>query len=108
MALVTALAVPAMMLAGCGEWHTLTSGSIDIESAERDTNGYITEEEAKQGALEHTQILDEALCDDIVVKLDDSGDPVKWVVYIDSEGESYHYEVDAKTGELISFGSIRL
>lgn len=96
---------PTVALTGCEGWQTITSGGIDIENAERDADGYITEEEAKKGALNKAEILDEAFVDLIEAELDKSGDPVKWVVDFDSEGTSYHYEVNAENGDLIDFSS---
>ncbi len=102
----------ALMLApaivGCDGWETITSGGIAIDSVERDANGYIVEDAVKEAALTMAEVYDEALCTYIDAELDESADPVQWVVDFDAEGTSYHYVVNAENGDLISFSSTSL
>ena len=98
--------VPALALTGCGDgWETVSSGGIAIDSVERDENGYIVESAAKDAALTMAEVFDEALCSTMVTELDQTSDPVKWVIDFDAEGTSYHYEVNAENGDLIDFTS---
>ena len=109
LALAAALAFTlAPALVGCGGWETVTSGGIAIDSVERDANGYIVEDAVKEAALTMAEVYDEALCTYIDAELDESADPVQWVVDFDAEGTSYHYVVDAENGDLISFSSTSL
>ena len=109
-ALAAAIALaPAAMMAGCEGWETVTNGGIAIDSAERDANGYIVEEAARAGALRMAdETLTEAECTMIESRLDDSESPARWVVDFDAYGTSYHYVVDAESGELIDFQSLTL
>jgi uncharacterized membrane protein YkoI len=41
----------------------------------------------------------------VETSLDTAGDPVTWTVGFDANGTSYHYVVDAETGDLVDFSS---
>ena len=108
-ALASVLACGApLALAGCGDgWETVSSGGIAVDSVERDDNGYIAEEAAKEAAFTMAEVL-EAECTLVDTKLDDSSDPVTWTVDFDANGTSYHYVVNAENGDLVTFSSLGL
>ena len=65
------------------------------------TTGLITEEEAAQIAKEHAQVTD---CTMLPVKLDrDDGRQVYDVEFFTADGKEYDYEIDAATGEVLSY-----
>ena len=93
-------------LVGCGNgWETVSSGGIAIDSVERDENGCIAEDAAKEAALTMAEVT-EAECTLIDTNLDTSGNPVTWTVDFDANGTSYHYVVNAENGDLIDFSSL--
>ena len=104
LALTLAL-VPAGALVGCGGWEKLSSGGIAIESVERDENGYIIEDAVKEAAFTMAEVT-EAEVTSVATVLDNSSDPVKWVVDFDANGTSYHYAINAENGDLIDFESM--
>ena len=105
-AVAVALACGApVALVGCGEgWETVSSGGIATDSVERDENGYIVEEAAKEAAFAKAEVM-EAEVTLVETSLDTTGDPVTWTVDFDANGTSYHYVVDAETGDLVDFSS---
>lgn len=108
LAFVAALAfTPALALAGCGGWESLTSGGIALESVERDDKGYIVEDAAKEAAFTMADVT-EAEVMMVDTALDESSDPAKWIVDFDANGTSYHYVVNAENGDLIDFASLTL
>lgn len=108
LAFVAALAfTPALALAGCGGWESLTSGGIALESVERDDKGYIAEDAAKEAAFTMADVT-EAEVMMVDTALDESSDPAKWIVDFDANGTSYHYVVNAENGDLIDFASLTL
>ena len=63
--------------------------------------GLITEEEAASIAKEHAQVTD---CTMLPVKLDrDDGRQVYDVEFFTADGKEYDYEIDAATGEVLSY-----
>ena len=65
------------------------------------TTGLITEEEAANIAKEHAQVTD---CTMLPVKLDrDDGRQVYDVEFFTADGKEYDYEIDAATGEVLSY-----
>lgn len=65
------------------------------------TTGLITEEEAASIAKEHAQVTD---CTMLPVKLDrDDGRQVYDVEFFTADGKEYDYEIDAATGEVLSY-----
>lgn len=65
------------------------------------TTGLITEEEAAQIAKEHAQVTD---CTLLPVQLDrDDGRQVYDVEFYTADGKEYDYEIDAATGEVLSY-----
>ncbi len=65
------------------------------------TTGLITEEEAASIAKEHAQVTD---CTMLPVKLDrDDGRQVYDVEFYTADGKEYDYEIDAATGEVLSY-----
>ena len=93
-------------LVGCGDgWETVSSGGITIDSVERDENGYIAEDAAKQAAFTMAEVMEDE-CTLIDTNLDTSGNPVTWTVDFDANGTSYHYVVNAENGDLIDFSSL--
>ncbi len=63
--------------------------------------GLITEEEAANIAKEHAQVTD---CTMLPVKLDrDDGRQVYDVEFYTADGKEYDYEIDAATGEVLSY-----
>lgn len=105
-AIAVALACGApVALAGCGDgWETVSSGGIAVDSVERDENGYIVEDAAKEAAFTMAEVM-EAECTLVDANLDTAGDPVTWTVNFDANGTSYHYVVNAENGDLIDFSS---
>lgn len=96
----------SVALVGCGGgWETVSSGGITIDSVERDENGYIVEDAAKQAAFTMAEVM-EAECTFIDTNLDTSGNPVTWTVNFEANGTSYHYVVNAENGDLIDFSSL--
>jgi glycosyltransferase involved in cell wall biosynthesis len=95
-----------VVLAGCGDgWETVSSGGIAVDSVDRDENGYIVEEAAKEAAFTMAEVT-EGECTLVDASLDTSGDPVTWTVDFDANGTSYHYVVNAENGDLIDFSSL--
>lgn len=65
------------------------------------STGLITEEEAANIAKEHAQVTD---CTMLPVKLDwDDGRQVYDVEFFTADGKEYDYEIDAATGEVLSY-----
>ena len=65
------------------------------------TTGLITEEEAASIAKEHAQVTD---CTLLPVQLDrDDGRQVYDVEFYTADGKEYDYEIDAATGEVLSY-----
>lgn len=65
------------------------------------STGLITEEEAASIAKEHAQVTD---CTMLPVKLDrDDGRQVYDVEFFTADGKEYDYEIDAATGEVLSY-----
>lgn len=65
------------------------------------TTGLITEEEAASIAKEHAQVTD---CTLLPVQLDqDDGRQVYDVEFFTADGKEYDYEIDAATGEVLSY-----
>ena len=65
------------------------------------STGLITEEEAANIAKEHAQVTD---CTMLPVKLDrDDGRQVYDVEFFTADGKEYDYEIDAATGEILSY-----
>ena len=65
------------------------------------TTGLITEEEAANIAKEHAQVTD---CTLLPVQLDrDDGRQVYDVEFFTADGKEYDYEIDAATGEVLSY-----
>ena len=65
------------------------------------STGLITEEEAANIAKEHAQVTD---CTMLPVKLDrDDGRQVYDVEFYTADGKEYDYEIDAATGEVLSY-----
>lgn len=109
LALTLALAtVPVLGLTACGgNWETLTSGGIAIESVERDENGYIDEDDVLMAAFNMAEVMEPEVMS-YETELDTSSDPVTWTVNFDADGTTYHYVVNAENGDLIDFSSISL
>jgi uncharacterized membrane protein YkoI len=94
-----------VVLVGCGDgWETRSSGGIAVDSVERDENGYIVEDAAKEAAFTMAQVM-EAEVSLVETNLDTSGNPVTWTVDFDANGTSYHYVVNAENGDLVDFSS---
>lgn len=70
-------------------------------SSAAESAGLITEEEAANIAKEHAQVTD---CTMLPVKLDrDDGRQVYDVEFFTADGKEYDYEIDAATGEVLSY-----
>lgn len=70
-------------------------------SSAAESTGLITEEEAANIAKEHAQVTD---CTMLPVKLDrDDGRQVYDVEFFTADGKEYDYEIDAATGEVLSY-----
>ena len=70
-------------------------------SSAAESTGLITEEEAASIAKEHAQVTD---CTMLPVKLDrDDGRQVYDVEFFTADGKEYDYEIDAATGEVLSY-----
>lgn len=70
-------------------------------SSAAESAGLITEEEAAIIAKEHAQVTD---CTMLPVKLDrDDGRQVYDVEFFTADGKEYDYEIDAATGEVLSY-----
>ena len=70
-------------------------------SSAAESAGLITEEEAASIAKEHAQVTD---CTMLPVKLDrDDGRQVYDVEFYTADGKEYDYEIDAATGEVLSY-----
>lgn len=70
-------------------------------SSAAESAGLITEEEAASIAKEHAQVTD---CTMLPVKLDrDDGRQVYDVEFFTADGKEYDYEIDAATGEVLSY-----
>jgi uncharacterized membrane protein YkoI len=94
-----------VVLVGCGDgWETMSSGGIAVDSVERDENGYIVEDAAKEAAFTMAEVM-EAEASLVETNLDTSGNPVTWTVDFDANGTSYHYVVNAENGDLVDFSS---
>ena len=82
------------------ESSTPKAESSQASSAAGST-GLITEEEAANIAKEHAQVTD---CTMLPVKLDrDDGRQVYDVEFFTADGKEYDYEIDAATGEVLSY-----
>ncbi len=66
------------------------------------TEGLISEDEAKKAALSHAQ-LDESKVNFTKVKLELDDGKKQYEIDFYADGNQYDYEIDAKTGDVISF-----
>lgn len=81
--------------------NSLNSTPKTESSQASGTTGLITEEEAASIAKEHAQVTD---CTMLPVKLDrDDGRQVYDVEFFTADGKEYDYEIDAATGEVLSY-----
>lgn len=65
-------------------------------------DGLISEDEAKKAALSHAQI-DEAKAKFSKAKLESDDGKKQYEIEFYADGKEYDYEIDAKTGDVISF-----
>lgn len=112
--LVTMLAICCIALnAGCGENTTVTAGSLKSASGNgesaasapsQDTaaDSYIGKETAKAAALGHAGLSETDVTFSKVKLESEDGRPVYEVEFY-SAGQEYDYEIDAQTGEVLSF-----
>ena len=99
-ALCLSAALACAPLVGCGGWKTLTSAGIDMGAVSFDDKGYIEKDDVKAAVLQQEQLV-EAECLSVSIELDESKSPAAYVMDFASASSTYHYVVDAKTGDLI-------
>lgn len=86
---------------GSQSGSSLSSTPKTESSQASGTTGLITEEEAASIAKEHAQVTD---CTLLPVQLDqDDGRQVYDVEFYTADGKEYDYEIDAATGEVLSY-----
>ena len=78
-----------------------SSAASQASQSSSAAQGLITQEEAASIAKEHAQVTD---CTMLPVKLDrDDGRQVYDVEFFTADGKEYDYEIDAATGEVLSY-----